>query len=70
VSYAAVLSLERARDIAAGITVLGERARIVTGETGGTTVYRVVMGPYQSRDAAERIGKASGHSYWVYEGVP
>ena len=69
-SFAAVLSLERARDIAAGINVNGERARIVTGETGGTTVYRVVLGPYHSREAAERIGKASGHNFWVYEGVP
>ncbi|MGQ0646045.1 MAG: SPOR domain-containing protein [Gemmatimonadaceae bacterium] len=69
-SFAAVLSLERARDIAARISVDGDRPRIVTSETGGTTVYRVVLGPFASKDAAERTGRASGHSFWVYEGIP
>lgn len=70
VSFAAVLSLERAREIAAGIAVDGARPRVVTGETGGTTVYRVVLGPYDTRDAAERVGRASGHSFWIYEASP
>lgn len=69
-SFAAVLSMERAREIAATIQVDGRRPRVVTGETGGTTVFRVVLGPFTSRDEAERLGRASGHSYWVYEGVP
>lgn len=70
VSFAAVLSLERARDIAAGISVDGVRPRIVAGETEGATVYRVVLGPYDSKDAAERAGRSSSHSFWVFEGVP
>jgi cell division septation protein DedD len=70
VSFAAVLSLERAREIAATISVDGSRPRVVTGETAGTTVYRVVLGPYDSREAAERIGRSSKHSYWIYEAVP
>jgi cell division septation protein DedD len=69
-SFAAVLSLERARVIAAGINIDGTRPRIAIGEAGGTTVYRVVLGPYETREAAERMGRASGHSFWVYEGVP
>ena len=69
-SFAAVLSLERAREIAASISVDGSRPRVVTGETAGTTVYRVVLGPYDTREAAERVGRSSKHSYWVYEAVP
>jgi cell division septation protein DedD len=70
VSFAAVLSMERAREIANSIAVDGVRPRVTQGETGGTTVFRVVMGPYSSRDDAERAGRASRHSFWVYEGVP
>lgn len=70
VSFAAVLTEQRAREIADGITVEGQRPRVVRGETAGTTVYRVVFGPYNSRADAERMGRASKHNYWVYEGVP
>jgi len=70
VSFAAVLSEERAREIADGITVDGQRPRVVKGETAGTTVFRVIFGPYNSKADAERMGRASKHNYWVYEGVP
>ncbi len=70
VSFAAVLTDARAREIADGITVDGQRPRVVKGETAGTTVYRVVFGPYNSKADAERMGRASKHNYWVYEGVP
>lgn len=70
VSFAAVLSLERAREIAGTISVNGTRPRVVTGETAGTTVYRVVIGPYDSREAADRAGRSAGHSYWIYEDIP
>jgi hypothetical protein len=70
VSFAAVLSFERAREIAATISVDGSRPRVVTGETAGTTVYRVVMGPYDTREAADRVGRAARHSYWIYEDIP
>lgn len=70
VSFAAVLSEARAREIAEGITVDGQRPRVVKGETAGTVVYRVVFGPYNSKADAERVGRASRHNYWVYEGVP
>jgi len=70
VSFAAVLSEERAREIAEGISVDGQRPRVVKGETAGTTVFRVIFGPYNSKADAERMGRASKHNYWVYEGVP
>ncbi|MEP7382260.1 MAG: SPOR domain-containing protein [Gemmatimonadota bacterium] len=70
VSFAAVLSDERAREIADGISVDGQRPRVVRGETAGTTVYRVIFGPYNAKADAERMGRASKHNYWVYEGIP
>jgi cell division protein FtsN len=48
----------------------GETARVVTSVRDGATIYRVVLGPYRSREEAERVGKESGQSYWVYEGGP
>lgn len=70
VSFAAVQSEERARDLASRIRVEGKAPRITSSERNGTTLYRVVMGPYPTRDAAERIGKSSGHSFWIFEGIP
>jgi cell division septation protein DedD len=70
VSFAALLSEERARELAARITVGGEQPRVVSTSREGSRIYRVVMGPYLSREEADRVGRESGQSYWVYEGVP
>lgn len=70
VSFAAFLNADRARELSSRIRVDGQGARIVSSERGGTTIYRVILGPYATRDEAERAGKASGQSYWVYEGAP
>lgn len=70
VSFAVVLSEERARSVAGEIVVDGERAHVVAGRSGETPVFRVVLGPYRTRAEAERVGKASGRQYWVYDGVP
>ncbi len=70
VSFAVVLTEDRARALAADITVDGERAHIVAGRSGETPVFRVVLGPYPTRADAERVGRASGLQYWVYDGVP
>jgi cell division septation protein DedD len=70
VSFAAVLSEARAKEIAQTIEVEGQRPRVVAAQTAGTTVYRVVFGPYTTKMDAERIGRASKHNYWVYEGIP
>jgi hypothetical protein len=70
VSFAVVLSEDRARSVAREIVVEGERAHVVPGKSGETDVFRVVLGPFRTRSDAERVGKASGRQYWVYDGVP
>jgi len=70
VQVAAVLSEDRAREIARTIRVDGVQPRVVVATVDGTRVYRVVMGPFSSRAEADRIGQQSGRDYWVFEGVP
>jgi hypothetical protein len=70
VSFAVLLDEAKAREEAAKIVVNGQAARVVTGSTAGTVVYRVVLGPYPTRDEAERVGKAASRSYVVYAGTP
>jgi septal ring-binding cell division protein DamX len=36
----------------------------------GQPVYRVVLGPYATREDADRVGRESRQSYWIYEGGP
>jgi cell division protein FtsN len=50
--------------------VNGESPRITTADRSGKTVYRVVLGPYPTRADAERVGKSSGQSFWIFEGAP
>lgn len=70
VSFAALLSEERARDLAREIRVTGASPRVQVTRNDGTTVYRVILGPYPTRADADRVGRSSGHSYWIIEGVP
>lgn len=70
VQLAAVLTEDRAREIARTIRVGGAEPRVVVGTVDGTRVYRVVMGPFNSRAEADRVGRESGRDYWVFEGVP
>ena len=70
VQLAAVLSEDRAREIARTIRVDGAQPRVVVGTVDGTRVYRVVMGPFTSRAEADRVGRQSGRDDWVFEGVP
>jgi cell division septation protein DedD len=67
VSFAALLNEPEARAIAAGIEVGGARARVLPTQTGGTAIYRVVLGPYATKDQADRVGRESKRQYWVYE---
>jgi hypothetical protein len=69
-SFAAFLTEDRAKELAARITVGGETARVVATARASSTIYRVVLGPYLTRDEAERAGRESGHAYWVFEGLP
>jgi len=70
VSFAALLSEERARETAAQIRVGGEQPRVQPTPRNGSTIYRVILGPYPSREDAERVGRTSGQPYWVYEAQP
>jgi len=70
VSFAAVLDEAQAKAVAARIRVDGKAPRITATERSGRTLYRVVLGPYATRAEAERVGRASGQSYWVFEGAP
>jgi hypothetical protein len=70
VQVAAVLSEDRAREIARAIRVDGTTPRVVVSEVDGARVYRVVMGPFPSRTEADRVGRQSGRDYWVFEGPP
>ena len=69
-SFAAVLSESRAKAMAAAVRVDGASPRVQASERGGTTVYRVVAGPFPSREAAEDAGRRSGLPYWVFEASP
>jgi len=69
-SFAAVLSESRARQMAAAVRVDGAAARVQSSERNGTTIYRVVAGPFPTREAAEEAGRGSGLPYWVYEAAP
>jgi DNA-binding beta-propeller fold protein YncE len=70
VSFAALLDEGKARDAAGKIVYNGQTARVVTSVTEGTAVYRVVLGPFATRDEAERAGRAAGQAYFVYAGSP
>ena len=68
VSFATVLDAQKANEIAAGIELGGSRARVVRSQAGGTPIFRVVLGPYGTREEAERVGRDSKRQYWIYEG--
>lgn len=70
VQFAAAVSEARAREIAAQITSRGQHPRVVSGAPGEVPVFRVVLGPFASRDEAERVGRESGRQYWIYEAAP
>lgn len=70
VSFATLLTEERATAMADSINVDGRKARVVPGNRDGIPVWRVLLGPFDTRQAAERAGMASRISYWVFEGVP
>jgi hypothetical protein len=70
VSFAALLAADKARELAAQIHVGSDAARVVPSMRDGATIYRVVMGPFATREEADRVGRESKQSYWVYEGGP
>jgi cell division septation protein DedD len=69
-SFAALLNEQRAKAMALSIRVDGKPVRVVPGTRDGTAIYRIVYGPFDTRDDAEKAGKRTGLPYWVYEGAP
>ena len=70
VSFATLLAEDRAREMAERIRVGGRVARVISGSRDGIPIWRVVLGPFDTRDDAERAGIASRLAYWVFEGAP
>ncbi|MGH7650213.1 MAG: SPOR domain-containing protein [Gemmatimonadaceae bacterium] len=70
VSFAALLSQEKAQQLASSIKVNGIDAHVVSTLTAGSPIFRVVIGPFPTREEADRVGRASRRDYWVYEGSP
>lgn len=70
VSFAALLTEDKAQQLANAIKVAGNSAHVVSTNTGGSPIFRVVMGPFATKEEAERIGRASRREYWIYEGSP
>jgi len=69
-SFATLLAEDKAQDMASRIIVGGRSAHVVAATAGGAPVYRVVMGPFSTREEADRVGRASRRDYWIYEGSP
>ena len=67
VSLASHTDEAQARADAAKVVVDGLPAHVATSPVGGRTLYRVVLGPYSSRAAAERAGSLAARPFWIYE---
>lgn len=70
VSVATLVSEASARETARSIVVDGRQARVVAADQAGGPLFRVVLGPYATRQEAERAGRASGRAFWVFEETP
>lgn len=70
ISFATLLDEQQAKKLAQGISVEGRNPRVMISRHDDITVYRVVLGPFATRDEAERTGRLSGQNYWVYEDSP
>ena len=69
-SFAAMLDEQRAKSLATTIRVDGKAVRLTKGDRDGVPIWRIVFGPFATRDEAERAGRRTGLPYWVYEDVP
>lgn len=70
VQFAAVQNEQAAKDIAKAVAATSDGVRVVSTVRDGIAIFRVVIGPYTSRADADRAAKASGRSFWIYEGAP
>jgi DNA-binding beta-propeller fold protein YncE len=69
-SFAALLDEQRAKTLALAIRVDGKPVKVVPGARDGVAIWRIVYGPFATRDDAERAGRRTGLPFWVYEDVP
>jgi cell division septation protein DedD len=70
VQFAALRAQDAAGEVLKEVHVSGATPRLVATTRDGVTIYRVVIGPFPTREEAERVARTSGKSYWVYEGAP
>jgi septal ring-binding cell division protein DamX len=70
VQFAALRDQSAAADALKDVHVSGATPKLVATTRDGVTIYRVVIGPFPTREDAERVARTSGKSYWVYEGAP
>lgn len=69
-SFAALLDEQRAKALANTIRVEGKAVRVTSSVRDGVAIWRVVYGPFATRQEAERAGRRTGLPFWVYEDVP
>ena len=67
ISFATVLTEQKANELVASIVVNGNRPRVLPAQSGSTTIYRVVLGPFGTREEADRVGRDSKRQYWVFQ---
>jgi hypothetical protein len=70
VQFAALRSEQSANAAANEIEADGQRAHVVRTTQGGLDIWRVVLGPFPTREIAEQTARKTGRSYWIYEGRP
>jgi DNA-binding beta-propeller fold protein YncE len=76
VQFAALREENAARVLASAVRTspasprISSTVRVVASVVAGSAIYRVVAGPFRTRDEAERAAQPTGRPYWVYEGVP
>lgn len=69
-SFGAILSESRAKTLMNALRADGNSAQMQTSERDGTMVYRIVAGPFATREAADVAGRKSGLVYSVFEVAP
>lgn len=70
VQFAALRDESAARETARRIQLDGATPRVTSTLRDGITIHRVVAGPFPTREEAERQARATGQSFWIYEGEP
>ena len=76
VQFAALRDESAARELAHGIRIgqappiIVATTRVLTSVVSGSNIYRVIAGPFRTREEAERASRETGKAYWIYEGRP